>query len=188
MEFLLLVWVRPKLYLRCCDIFPCCLMESEYEEEINVELPGGLGEVGNDITEISAAGQYVLESMAATTKRGYALFVSQYRSYVEESHEAHSDRLVRDWISSLKDKYAASSLWSGLSHVKKFIHEDQGCAIDSWPLTHELLRTMQRHQVQRKAPAFTREQVLRFLKEYPVAEGVIVRKVTFSFVVYAEVK
>ena len=130
---------------------------------------------------IDDAGIFVLDAMAASTKRSYRLFVDQYVEFVRKSGQDHSDILVRDWMFSLRDKYTASSLSSGLSHVKKYLHEVVHLNTDAWPLSHELLRTMAHGEVKDRAQAFSATQVRKFLTEFPENNGGILKKLIFAF-------
>jgi integrase len=122
----------------------------------------------------------MLAMMAKSTRRGYEKFKSSYMEFRDGSGLLDSMDTVKLWIESIREGYRASSLLVALSHVKSYLRLERGLDLGKGGVVLDYLERRRKREVQCKAPAFTEEQVVRYLTEAPDDPSFLAKKLVMS--------
>ena len=118
----------------------------------------------------------ILGAMAETT--AYNKYVASYTTF--KADRADSEGLVLSWLSSMKPKYKASSLWSMFSLVKKHLRVEPHVDLGAAPTIRDFLKCTGAHEAVRHAAAFDRGQIMQCLSTVGAEDGKIGMKLVLG--------
>jgi integrase len=111
------------------------------------------------------ADKIILSLQAESTKRSYATFSAAYEAF--RANRPHSEAIVLMFLTEESKKKAASTLWTTYSLVKKYLLLECAFDLGGAPRISEFLKTLSRYHKKKKAPAFSRDELFRYLLEAP---------------------
>jgi len=120
------------------------------------------------------ADKMILDLQAESTKRAYAKYSATYETF--RSGRPHSETIFLAFLTEESKSKAASTLWTIYSLVKKYLLHECTFDIGSAPRISEFLKTLSRYHKKKKAPAFSRDDLFRFLRETPSTGRELVEK------------
>ena len=118
--------------------------------------------------ERNAETDSVLKLQAESTKYAYNRYAKIYEKF--RCEQAHSEDIVYRFLVGIGEYMAATTLWTAYSHVKKYLLVECAHDIGVAMRINDYLKALTRQHKKKKAPALTREQLFRFLREAP-SEG-----------------
>lgn len=115
-----------------------------------------------------------IELMSESTRYAYRRYAAQYENF--RGHEPHSEDLVLRFLVREAESKAATTLWTAYSLLKKYLFLECDLHLGSSARITDYLKALGRAHKKRKAPAFLREDLFRFLRTAPNEGKDLVRK------------
>jgi integrase len=117
------------------------------------------------VTLCTMANSITLGLQAESTKRVYSKCAADYEAY--RADHPHSEAIVLAFLTEASKLKAASTLWTTYSLVKKYLLLECSFDLGAASRISDFLKTLSRYHKKKKAPAFSRDELFKFLREAP---------------------
>ena len=104
--------------------------------------------------------QIIQGSMARST-------LVQYRKYSKDYEEFRGEEAVLEFVMSKREEWKASTMWTCVSLLRRFLVAELSVDVGRLERVQGFLKAFGRGQTPKKAPAFTKGQILEFLALCP---------------------
>ena len=117
------------------------------------------------MTLCTMAERIILDHQALSTKRYYEKCSKTYEEFRKDM--PHSEAVVLAYLTEESKTKVASTLWTVYSHVKKYLSLECSFDLGDSARISDFLKTLSRFHKKKKARAFSRDDLFRFLREAP---------------------
>jgi integrase len=114
------------------------------------------------------AEQIILAHQASSTKKAYEKYVKDYNEHRGEL--PNSEAVILSFLTKESATKAPTTLWTIYSLVKKYLLLECSFDLGHAERVNEFLKTLMRQHKKKKAAAFSREDIFKFLRAAP-SEG-----------------
>lgn len=111
------------------------------------------------------ADRVLLDLKAESTKRTYAKCAAIYEEFRAE--RPHSEAIVLAFLTEESKKKTASTLWTLYSLAKRYLLLECSFDLGVAQRISDFLKTLSQYHRKKKAPAFTRDDLFKYLREAP---------------------
>jgi integrase len=120
------------------------------------------------------AERIMLVNQSASTRKAYLKCAADYEQH--RAKEPHSETVFLSFLVKESETKVASTLWTLFSHVKKYLLLECGLDIGSSQRIIDFLKSKSRMHKKKKAEAFTRDELFRYLREAPSDGNFLISK------------
>ena len=124
----------------------------------------------------------ILSLQAPSTKKAYLRYVKLYEDF--RGLEQHSETILLSFLVSQSSSKAPTSLWTMYSLIKKYLSLECSLELSSSKIS-DYLKTLGRQHKKKKAPAFLRDDLFRYLRTAPNTGPHLLRKLVLLAGFYA---
>jgi integrase len=111
------------------------------------------------------AEKIILQHQAGSTKAAYERCIREYEQH--RDGRPHSEAILLSFLAEHSSIKAPTTLWTAFSLIKKYLKLECNCDLGQASKIIEFLKTISRSYLKKKAQAFSREEIFRFLRETP---------------------
>lgn len=115
------------------------------------------------------------------SKARYDKVYQRFQSWCEEKKVAKgyaSENIVLAFLREMSSKYAASTLWSMFSMLKKTLRSYERLDLGEMPMAMDFLKKLDKGQARKKSAAFSRDAIEKYMREAPEPACMVIKLVS----------